>query len=142
MEKRNEEKRAEIRGREEYLSNLKKTAEDLKNYQIQLSKINSALPSDLELEVLLDFLQKASSQSGLVLKDIKPQLTQPSPDLEGIKESELTLAVSGVYSSFKNFLSVLEMTARLIEVKSISFSSTPEKEGPQDFNLKIKVYSY
>lgn len=141
MEKRNEEKRAEIRGREEYLQDLKKAAEELKNYQIQLAKIDFALPSNPGLEILFDFLQKASSQSGLVLKDIKPSTTRLSSDLEGIKESELSFVVSGVYSSFKNFLSVLEKSSRLIEAESISFSSS-EKEGPQDFSLKIKVYSY
>jgi len=139
LKQRSEEKRAEIEGREEYLQDLNKAAEVLKNYQNQLAKIDSALPPSLELEVLLNFLQKASSQSGLILKDIKPPVSQPSSE-EELKETELSLAVSGAYTSFKNFLSILEMTARLIEVESISFSST--KEGLQDFNLKIKVYSY
>ena len=140
-EQRNEEKRAEIAGKEEYFQDLKKAAEALKNYQNQLSKIDSALPPDPGLEVLFNFLQKASSQSGLVLTDIKSPVTSKVADLEGLKETELSLVVSGAYTSFKNFLSVLEMTARLIEVESISFSSS-EKEGLQKFNLKIKVYSY
>ncbi|PIR71770.1 MAG: hypothetical protein COX89_01390 [Candidatus Nealsonbacteria bacterium CG_4_10_14_0_2_um_filter_37_10] len=140
-EQRNEEKRAEIAGKEEYFQDLKKAAEALKNYQNQLSKIDSALPPDPGLEVLFNFLQKASSQSGLVLTDIKSSVTSKIADLEGLKETELSLVVSGAYTSFKNFLSVLEMTARLIEVESISFSSS-EKEGLQKFNLKIKVYSY
>jgi len=146
-EQRNEEKRAEIQGKEKYLQDLKKADEELKNYQNQLVKIDSALPSNLGLEVLLNFLQKASSQSGLVLKDIQSSASRviseikELPELERLKEAEVSFAVAGSYSSFKNFLSVLEMTTRLIEVESISFSST-EKEGPQDFNLKIKIYSY
>ena len=141
LEKKNEEKRAEIRGREEYLQELKKTAEILQNYQIQLAKIDSALPSVPDLPVLFDFLQKVSSQSGLVLKAVSPPTSRLSLDFEGIKETELTLLVSGNYSSFKNFLSILEKTSRLIEVESISFSGA-EKETSLNFNLKIKVYSY
>jgi Tfp pilus assembly protein PilO len=147
LEQRNEEKRNEIQGREKYLQDLKKADEELKSYQNQLAKIDSALPPNPGLEVLLNFLQKASSQSGLVFKDIQPSAsravsgTKELPELEGLKETEISFAVAGNYPSFKNFLSVLEMTARLIEVESISFSST-EEEGPQNFNLLIKVYSY
>ncbi|MDI6602654.1 MAG: type 4a pilus biogenesis protein PilO [Patescibacteria group bacterium] len=140
LEQRNEEKRVEIEGRKEYLQDLNKAAKVLKNYQNQLTKIDSALPSDSHLVVLLNFLQKATSQSGLVLKDIQPSTSRPSLDVEGIKENELSLVVAGTYTSFKNFLSTLEMSSRLIEVESISFSSS--KEDIQDFNLKIKVYSY
>jgi len=141
LEQRNEQKRAEIRGREEYLQELKKAEETLKDYETQISKIDSVLPSEPGLEILFNFLQKASSQSGLVLTDIKPSGPQAAPNLEGLKETAVSLAVSGSYSSLKNFISVLEKTARLIEVESISFSSI-EKEGPQKFDLRIKVYSY
>jgi Tfp pilus assembly protein PilO len=135
-----EKKRAEIEGREEHLQELNKMAEILKDYQDQLAKIDSALPSNPDLEVLLNFLQKTSSQSGLILKEINPPVSRPSSE-EGLKETELSFAVSGAYTSFKNFLSVLEKSARFIKLETISFSS-PGKEGFSDFNLKIKVYSY
>ncbi len=171
LEQRNEEKRKEIQKREEYIQDLKKAADELKNYQTQLSKIDTALPFGSQLPVLFDFLQKTSAQSGLILKDIKasaPRVvakggeegifpsasqtiteggeevssttTTSQPSLN-MKETELSLTVSGVYSSFKSFLSVLEKNIRLFEAGSISFSSG-EKEGPEEFNLRIKVYSY
>lgn len=131
----------ELQSKEEYLSNLRKASDELKEYESQISKIDSILPSDPGLPALFDFVQNASSQSGLVLKGISPSNTRPSQKFEGIKETELSLILSGSYSSFKNFLSVLEKTSRLIEIKSISFSS-PEKENPFNFNLKTMVYSY
>jgi Tfp pilus assembly protein PilO len=134
-----EKKRAEIERREEYLQELNKIAEILKDYQEQLAKIDSALPSNPDLEILLNFLQKTSSQSGLILKDIKPSVSRFSE--EGLREVELSFAASGTYTSFKNFLSVLEKSARFIKVETISFSSLG-KEGFSDFNFKIKVYSY
>lgn len=131
---------AELQSREEYFSGLISISEELKKYQDSLSKINSALPEDPLLPSLCDFLQKAASQSGLVLKGISPSLASPLKELSGIWETSLSLQLEGSYSSFKNFLSIIEKSARLIEVENISFST--EKETPTTFHLRIKVYSY
>ncbi len=134
-------RQAELQSKEEYLSNLNKASDKLKEYEAQISKVDSILPSDPGLPALFDFVQNASSQSGLVLKGISPSSTRASQNFEGIQETALSLILSGSYSSFKSFLSVLEKTSRLIEIESISFVS-PEKEGPFNFNLKTRVYSY
>jgi len=140
MERRIEEARAEIEGREEYLQNLREIGEILENYQEQLAKIDLALPPDPQLPFLFHSLQEISFRAGVILKKIKPLTTRPSPDLPGLNETEVSLAVSGLYSSFKNFLLALERSARLFRVESISFSSAGE--GPKDFHLRVKVYSY
>jgi len=142
------EKEAELQSEKEYFSNLSEISEKLKEYEESLSKINSALAAEPRLPALFNFLQIAASQNGLVLKKIAPTLPGPlkeelveeglSPE---IREVGINLAVAGSYSSFKNFLSTLEKTARMIELESISFS-TLEEAGPIDFNLRIKVYSY
>lgn len=147
------EKEAVLQSEKEYFSNLSEVSEKLKKHEESLSKINSALAAEPRLPALFNFLQTAVSQNGLVLKQIAPTLPSPlkkelveeglSPE---IRETGINLAVAGSYSSFKNFLSVLEKTARMIELESISFS-TPHQEtdggaGPIDFNLRIKVYSY
>ena len=137
--KRQEE---EIAKRKEYFQDLRNTAEELKNYQEQLAKIDSALPPDTDLPALFDFLQKTASQSGLFLKSISHSAAQPSSEITGPEETTVSLSLSGSYPSLKEFISdYLEVTSRLIEVESISFSSSPE-EGPREFNLTIKVYSY
>lgn len=145
LERKNEEKKAEIQERERYFEELERTAEELKKYQSQLAKIDCALPSESDssdlLAALFYFLQNTSSNSGLILDKISDSSSRSSSDFKGLKETEVTLNGSGSYSSLKNFLVVLEKSARLIEVESISLSST--KEGDYlDFNLKIKVYSY
>ena len=132
----------EIANRKEYFQALRNTAEELKNYQEQLAKIDSALPPDADLPALFDFLQKTASQSGLFLRSISYSHGGASSGIEGLKETTVSLALSGSYSSLKEFISdYLEVTSRLIEVESISFSASPE-EGPREFNLIIKVYSY
>lgn len=142
------EKETELQSEKEYFSNLSEISEKLKKYEESLSKINSALAAEPDLPSLFNFLQTAASQNGLVLKKIAPTLPSPLKEElieEGwspkIQETGINLTVAGSYSSFKNFLSTLEKTARMIELESISFSAS-EEAGPIDFNLRIKVYSY
>jgi len=118
--------------------NLTGTAENLKNYQIQLSKIDSALPDTPELPALFDFLQKSASQSGLVLKGL--EATSGTQAEEGLRETRLNLLLIGSYTSFKNFLSVLEYSSRLIETESLTFSSS--EAGLINAKIRIKVNSY
>ena len=133
-------KELEFQSQEEYFQNLKDISERLKEYQESLSKIDSALPSNPSLPELCNFLQKTSSQSGLSLKEISPSSIATGG--EEIKESKVNLTLAGSYPSFKNFLSVLEKSARMIELEKISFSSPKKETESFDFDLIIKVYSY
>lgn len=141
VQKNIKEKEERLQSNEEYFSNLEEIKINLEEYQGELSKINSALPDDLSLPSLFDFLQKTSSQSGLVLKGISPFAISSPEEFPALKEIQFGLEVIGSYPSFKNFLSILEESARMIEVKNISFLS-PEKGKPFTFSLRIKVYSY
>jgi len=132
------QKQFELQSQEEYLANLTRTAENLKNYQIQLAKIDSALPDTPELPALFDFLQKSASQSGLVLKGL--EATSGTQAEEGLRETRLNLLLIGSYTSFKNFLSVLEYSSRLIETESLTFSSS--EAGLINVKIRIKVNSY
>ena len=141
LRKKIQEKQAELQFKEEYFQDLGEVAEELKKYQSQLSKIDFVLPDDPQLPPLFDYLQKTASQSGLVLKGISVVSVAPGRPVTEIKETSLSLVLSGSYSAFKNFLLTLEKSARLIETESISFASVAE-EGPFNFNLRIKVHSY
>jgi Tfp pilus assembly protein PilO len=141
-------KEIEFQAERKYFSEIAESKEKLKKFEEELSKINSAIPPEPSLPSLGNFLQIAASQNGLILKKIMPSpSSRPKEEFikkgfsPGIKETGLNLTVSGDYPSFKHFLSNLEKTARMIEIESISFSSS-EKEAPIDFNLRIKVYSY
>lgn len=141
VQKNIKEKEGQLQSNKEYFSNLKEIKISLKEYQGGLSKISSALPNDPSLPSLFNFLQKASSQSGLVLKRISPFTISSSEEFPALGEIQFGLEVVGSYPSFKNFLSTLEESARLIEVENISFLS-PEENKPFTFSLRIKVYSY
>lgn len=131
----------QLRSQENYFSNLNDAKTKFKEYELELSKIDSALPSDSSLPSFLNFLQKACSQSGLVLKSISPFGSSAMEEKSDLQANQTSIQVSGPYTAFKNFLSVLEKSARLIEVENIAFSS-PQEESIFNFSLRIKVTSY
>ncbi|MDO8424539.1 MAG: type 4a pilus biogenesis protein PilO [bacterium] len=133
------EKKAELQSKEVYFTSLEKTSEEFGKYPTQLAKIASALPQTSQLPTLFDFLQKASSQTGMVLTNITPLTGKSSGGIEGVNDNSVNLVVSGTYPAFRDFLRVLEKSSRLIEIENISFSI---REKAPEFNLKIKVYSF
>ena len=142
VQKNVEEKRAELQTKEEYALKLSEIKTKLEEYGQELSKINSAIPDDPSLPSLFSYLQKASSESGLILMDISPFTISPSKDLTNLKEAVFSIKVSGSYPSFKNFLSALEKSARLIEAGNVSFSFSEEEGESFTFDLRLKAYSY
>ncbi len=135
-----ETKNEEIRLKEEHLSTLETFSEKLLAYNEQLSKIDSAFPVNPSPAAVLSFLQKTSLENGLILTNVDMSETQQSSE-ERIQETSLSLSVNGSYSAFKNFLSAIYGSSRLIEVESISFSSEKEKNF-FDFDFKLKTQSY
>jgi len=140
----------ELDSREKYFQELQQTSEEIKQYQENLSKIDTALPPDPDLANLFNFFQKISSQSGLTLGKIGAGTTVAVEGQE-IKETRTSINVTGSYTALKNFIQSLENSARLIEIENISFTSVKpggqneEKKEEKDvfsFTLAIKVYSY
>jgi Tfp pilus assembly protein PilO len=134
-------KEVEIEGKKEYLSNLDKTKSELEERGEEISRIESALPSGSFLPSLFNYLQKTSSESGLILGGISsgsPSSLEKSPT---VQETTISIDLIGSYSALNNFLVSLEKSARLIRIESIDFSSG---EGGRlfTFKLKMKVYSY
>jgi Tfp pilus assembly protein PilO len=156
-------KNIDIENQQKYFSQIKDTSEKLKNYSEELKKINYALPKEPFLPEVLDFLAQASSQNGMTFRKLTsssvaspkaPAATassSPTPESEKskispkLKEINVEFEVSGNYSSLKNFISTLEKSARLIEIESITFSSSQTKtaeETSPTFVFKIKTYSF
>jgi len=132
----------EIKQYQAYFSKIEKTSEELKKYSNALSKIDFALPSEPDLIPVYYFLQKNSAQAGLVFKNIGAAKTAVMEEKPAIQKHTFPVSFAGSYFAFKNFLSVLEKSARLFEVESISFSSPKDKEGTFIFNLTISAHSY
>jgi len=141
-----EEANTELQYRQNYFSLLGNISEQFKQYEDQLSKIDSAIPAEMSALDMFNFLDGASFQNGLILKEVGMDKVSSSKIAPRIKENYIRFVVSGSYSSFKNFLSVLEKSARIIQIESISFrssgTSSQKGEMPISFNVTIKVNSY
>jgi len=148
-----ENKELELRQTEDYFAKLERTAEDLKEYQDQLSKIDLALPNDSSFAAisLINFVGNASDTNGLILKKLKsfsitsPKLPAqasgvPAQPQSKVKDVSVDFEVSGSYFALKNFIQTLENSAKIIEVENLSFSV--EKEEVPSIDLKIKTFSY
>ena len=130
------QKRQEFETSDRYFQEILKTSERLKNYQEEISKVDSALPEDPSIPSFFNFIQKSSAQSGLLLENIGSIGVKEEGKL---KKWTTDLKLRGDYSSFKNFISILEKSARLIKVEKISLSS--EGETPT-YNITISFFSY
>lgn len=144
-----ENEKQEIQNQNEYYQELSLISKELDKHREELTKIDSALSLNPPLLSLLKYLQKIAPENGLILTGISSFLTKPIPERADIKEIQGSLKLSGSYSSLKNFLKTLEKSARLIEVDSISFSASQNKEGETveiseifNFSLSIRTKSY
>lgn len=151
-------KKIDLQNRTDYFEQIKTISAQLEEYNEELLKISDALPSRLSLPSLFDFFHKTVSQTGLVLENISlnsikfweaekrtevdEEKVEIKDALVGTKEIYLNLKLAGSYSSFKDFLSALEKSVRIIAVKQISFSSPTKSEDSPSFELKVKTQSY
>jgi len=135
------EKESLLQEREAYFLYLEETVKTLEKYKEALKKINSALPDTPLPASLLSYLQKKSSENGLILKALGQVKTSGAEAVESkIKESHLSLALAGSLPSLESFLKTLEKSSRMIEVEDISLGQF--QEGLLEINLSLKVYSY
>jgi len=136
----------ELKYRRDYFSLLGNISDQLNQYQDQLSKIDSAISSEMSALDVFKFIDNVGSQNGLILKEIAVDKVNSSKSIPRLKETHINFVVSGSYPSFKNFLSVLEKSSRIIQIESISFRSSgvslKGEEIPTFFNVGIKVNSY
>jgi Tfp pilus assembly protein PilO len=133
----------ELEGKEAYFNGLKETLDRVKEQNEEIAKINSAFPEDLEVGVptLLNFMKELSSKNGVIVDTLSgdpASLTAGASS--GIEELPFSLSVSGTYASFKNFLSAIYRNARMIDVDSIRFGSSQEKEGLSSFDISLRTY--
>lgn len=140
-----EGKDAEIKQKQERLSELEAISVKLSEYSNEVSKINSALPIEPSVAAIFNFIQKAASENGLILSDIDiGGLYSLEAGGERVQKMPFSISVLGSYSALKNFLSAIYKNSRLIEVKSISFASPGEemKGGLFIFNLNLQTHAH
>lgn len=142
-----DEKKSEIKNREDYYANLENIAAELDNYQQNLEKINSAFPVNPDVPALMNFVQAAAMQSGLIMKGIdysgsgsadvgKAGLGQVQENSAGpaaklsLQKYSIFTSLVGSYDNFKNFLKIIEKSSRLIVENQMSVDAKGQ-ESPK-----------
>lgn len=111
-----------------------------------LASLGELLPRSPQAGLLLINLENLSRSSGLLLKAIT--MTEggeappgPGQPPEKVSDFPFQISVSGTYASFRNFLALLEVSQRLMEIDQLSFDAgeVGAKES-YEFNLKAHAY--
>ena len=129
----------------DYFKNLDEDLEKIDEYKDLMEKISLAIPKESSIVDFFNLIDNLASANGLSLEQVGSFRISESKEISNLKEMETSFTVSGPYASFKEFISAIQNSARLIEVEEISFKSEAgpgkEKAGIFDFSLKVKVYS-
>lgn len=117
--------------------------QDYETHKDDLKRVNYALPLGEEIPNLIVQLEALVLENGLVLENLnfleKEAKTEEAP--APYKSLEISLQAAGTYESLESFLKALELNLRLMDIKSIDFSSEQsETEGLFTFNINLIVY--
>jgi len=138
-------KTTELRQQESYLEEIKILSREIDSRAEGLKKTNTALPEESDLLSVLNFIVKSGSQNGIIVKNIGAILVNPLKDGSGLEEVSFDLSLIGSYPSFRNFLTSLEKSSRIISIEKVFINqedSAEEGGAAITFGLKLKTLSY
>lgn len=151
VEQKISEKEAENKARLEYYANLEKISAEIDDNGEALIKIKSAFPDNVDSPALMNFIQAAAMQSGLVLKTIGYSAADRSAVPESaavnnagdatknveyaskkvLSQYGVSATLMGKYSDLKIFLSRIQSSSRLIGVGKIDINSAGKAADTQ-----------
>ncbi len=135
---------------------LRAIREQLKNQYdsftaTQLSQLETLLPSHVDnVKFSAIDIKRLADQNGLVLKDantIEPDaaVTNKGKEIDPLGRIDLEFSLAGSYAGFVSFLSQLERSLRIVDVRSVSFAQQPPRPNElvadqYVFDLVVSTY--
>lgn len=143
VKQRLEQKNVEIQNRQDYFASLEKMSNDLDRHSDGLKKMGTALPVNPDVPAFMNFAQATAMQSGLVLKSIdysgqnktsgdsmslygEAAIEETAPSVYLLRDYGVSVALSGSYANFKDFLFRIENSSRMVKVSSVGVSTAKE----------------
>ena len=136
------QKEKTLKNQQAYFSKLKNMDKRLGEYQGQLDKINTILPSKNKFSFFAYSLSQKSKELGLTLSQVVISLPRPIGKTKRIKEYDLSIGLTGSYQQFKQFIKFLENSARLTDIKEVTVSNQEGQEQPANCRIQARIYSY
>lgn len=133
----------------EDIKNLESAKEFFENNAQSVETVNTAVPIEPEVPAILAILEDLAKDSGVFLTSFSPQQfggqqaasTAAAPGQQanppGVESIEITANFRGPYNSLINFLYSLERSLRLVDVKTITVTSSG---GALEGNISFKAY--
>ncbi len=115
------------------------------DHREDVQKIKDGVPDDHYAPSLFAEIRRISYKTGVRVERLGDFSVRNHRNRAGIKEIEISFRVEGSYQNFKNFLSKINESARMMTIESlrIESSSTPEdRRSLLEYNVTIKTYSY
>jgi Tfp pilus assembly protein PilO len=124
-----------------------------------LAKVSKLLPDNVDNIKLILEIQRIASTYGMTLQNVKFNTDTPSTTAvtqsgfvtsgaaqsapkKGFGTFDLQFSTQGGYSNFVSFMSDLEKSLRIVDVKSVSFTSTNTATGSDTYKYDFKITTY
>lgn len=144
--------------KEELLVKVSQLKQIYESREEEINKVYYVLPSLADIPNLIVQFEALASENGLILGNLgfgKIEATKKTSQViwstvtgeeettsqDGYENLEISLSLTGSYQSFKSFLRALEYNIRLMDIKSINFSSI-EEEGETMGVIGIQTYTF
>ncbi len=114
--------------------------------QGEVERLKKVLPSQSDVVSLAMNFDSIASRYGISLKSINSTDSSnqtadgivQAPTSGAYNEATVTISFIADYESFRGFMSDIEKSLRIIDIKSVSFNSSPN--GLYDFKVSVKTY--
>ncbi len=110
-----------------------------------INRLNKLLPDHVDNVRLILDLDSMASKYGMRVRNVSIQADSSSqnPDQigggdQGYESMDISFTVSGTYDTFRNYLTDLEQSLRLVDVVGLTF--TTNDTGVYDFTLNVRTY--
>ncbi|PIP86708.1 hypothetical protein COV42_02600 [Candidatus Campbellbacteria bacterium CG11_big_fil_rev_8_21_14_0_20_44_21] len=110
-----------------------------------LDRIEKLLPDNLDNVRLILDLDGIASKYGMLIKNVS--IADKEEETSGVVlpqspvgKMELSFAMTGSYSEFKKFMSDLEQSLRIVDLKRLSFKPQEQNEDIINFEVSVRTY--
>lgn len=138
------QKSAELASVREKIAAIPNLRQERQQLQTELTEYEDILPNDRELNKMFDTLSDFEKQSGLVIKEFKPEREardNGQAPANSYKQVSYKLQLAGSYFQLVKFVNLLENYQRFVRVDAFDISRKPDAKV-NGASLQISTFVY
>src|SRR3989339_293305 len=131
----------EINTNQEELDNLNALNKDLPKDSVNRTKLMKVAPEGLSQSDLIKDLNDIAVKNGITLHAINFDKQGENESIKGLNTISISASFSGTYDDLTKFLQGIELSQRIITVKSINLQKEENTDkSPITFTLSLETY--